>query len=62
MSVDLDKIFPSRQYCRKEAAELIGVHCTTLDNYTKQGLIVAHISRRNGRRWWKGSDLIRLMK
>lgn len=62
MSCDVTKIEPTRQYCRKEAAAAIGVSTDTLDRYTKQGKIVAHVKKVNDRRWWRGSDLIRLMK
>lgn len=54
-------INPTRRYCRKEAAILIGKSTDTLDRYTKEGKITAHTSSVNGRRYWKGADLIRMM-
>ena len=50
----------TKRYSRKEAAAIIGKSEKTLDRYTSAGIITAHLSTVNGKRWWKGADLAKL--
>jgi len=52
-------INPSDLYQLKEAAAILGVAQSTLHRYEKEGICKASIRRTNGRRVWKGSELIR---
>lgn len=48
------------KYTVTEAAKALGCSRQTLRRREAEGYIVSHRSRLNGRRWYRGSDLIRL--
>jgi DNA-binding transcriptional MerR regulator len=50
-----------RPYTMGEAAAAIGVHRNTLRRYADRRLIKRHYSRRNGRVFFYGSELRRLL-
>lgn len=52
-------VHPDDLYSRSEAARALGVSPKTLDNYTRDGRIPYRTRKCNGRRCWRGSDLIR---
>ena len=56
------EIFPSKNYTTKEVAEILGLTRQTVNNYCKARLIRFGISRANGRKFFKGSDIIRAMQ
>lgn len=45
-----------------DAAAALQISPTTLHRYTEQGLIKARVRKANGRRVWKGADLINLWR
>jgi predicted transcriptional regulator len=56
------EIFPLKNYTTKEVAEILGRTRQTVNNYCKARLIRFGISRANGRKFFKGSDIIRAMQ
>ncbi len=56
------EIFPSKNYTTKEVAEILGKSRQTINNYCKTRLLRFGISRANGRKFFKGSDIIRAMQ
>ena len=56
------EIFPSKNYTTKEVAEILGLTRQTVNNYCKARLIRFGISRAKGRKFFKGSDIIRAMQ
>lgn len=56
------EIFPSKNYTTKEVAEILGKTRQTVNNYCKARLIKYGVSRANGRKIFKGSDIIRAMQ
>jgi len=56
------EISPSKNYTTKEVAEILGKSRQTINNYCKSHLLRFGISRANGRKFFKGSDIIRAMQ
>ena len=56
------EVFPSRNYTTQEVAEILGKTRQTVNNYCKARLLRYGISRANGRKFFKGSDIIRAMQ
>ena len=59
---DIADISDTVQYNRMEAAVMIGVSLSTLNNYTKAGNITCHRRRANGRPFYYGRDLKKFLK
>lgn len=57
----MEEIFPSKNYTVKEVAEILGKTRQTVNNYCKARILRFSISRANGRKFFKGSDIIRAM-
>ena len=55
------KIAASYTYSTTQAAQLLGVHRVTLYRWVKDGLLACGVRRRTGRRFFKGSELIRFL-
>ena len=55
------EIFPTKNYTTKEVAEILGKTRQTINNYCKAHLLRFGVSRANGRKFFKGSDIIRAM-
>lgn len=53
------EVCPTARYELKDASEALGIHKTTLLNWTKQGHIKAGVRKVNGRKCWLGSEIIR---
>lgn len=51
---------PDGYYQLKEASLALAINPSTLHRYTQQGLCKASVRRANGRRIWKGSELLKL--
>ena len=49
-------------YNRKEASEALGIAPSTLHSYTEQGFIKAGARRCSTRRYWKGSEILKLWR
>lgn len=62
MTNDISRINPNALYELRHAADLLGVSKQSLSAYTRDQKIRASIRRSNGRRCWKGSELIRFWK
>ena len=56
------EVSPTARYELREAAAALGIHKSTLLNWTKRGLIKAGVRKVNGRRFWLGSDLLKCWK
>lgn len=56
------RVTPTGLYEAKAAAEALGISRQTLHSYTRQGLLAASIRKTNGRRVWRGSELIRIWR
>lgn len=59
---DFSEISDTVQYNRMQAAMMIGVSLSTLNNYTKAGSITCHWRRANGRPFYYGRDLKKFLK
>ena len=55
------EVYPSKNYTIQEVAEILGKTRQTVNNYCKSNLLRFGISRANGRKFFKGSDIIRAM-
>lgn len=55
----MEEIYPSKNYTTKEVAEILGKTRQTINNYCKARLLRFGVSRANGRKFFKGSDIIR---
>ena len=53
------KVILTARYELRDASRLLGIHKSTLLNWTKQGFIKAGVRKVNGRRCWLGSELLR---
>ena len=53
------QVNPTDRYSRKETAKLLGIGLTTLDTWTKNGVIKFGIRRANGRKFWTGAEIIK---
>lgn len=53
------KVIPTARYELRDASRALGIHKSTLLNWTKQGLIRAGVRKVNGRKCWLGSELLR---
>ena len=58
----MKEVFPSKNYTTKEVAETLGKSRQTINNYCKANLLRFGVSRANGRKFFKGSDIIRAMQ
>ena len=56
------EVYPSKNYTTREVAEILGKTRQTVNNYCKSHLLRYGISRVNGRKICKGSDIIRMMQ
>ncbi len=59
MCVEEPNVRPTDRYELRDASAALGIHKSTLLNWTKQGYIKAGIRKVNGRRCWLGSEIIR---
>ena len=57
----MTEIFPSKNYTVKEVAAILGKTRQTVNNYCKARILRYGVSRANGRKFFKGSDIIRAM-
>lgn len=53
-------ITPDGYYQMNAAAQALQISRTSLHRYTEKGIIKASVRRVNGRRIWKGSELLKL--
>lgn len=60
MTTTRPNVKPEALYQLGEAATLLGIGQSTLHRYTERGLCKASIRRSNGRRVWKGAELLKL--
>ena len=51
---------PDELYQAKQAAQLLDIAPSTLYRYTNAGLLRCSTRKCNGRRIWKGSELLRI--
>ena len=58
----MEEIYPSKNYTTQEVAAILGKSRQTINNYCKAHLLRYGISRANGRKFFKGSDIIRAMQ
>ena len=56
------EVHPTKNYTTQEVAEILGKSRQTVNNYCKARLLKYGISRANGRKIFKGSDIIRAMQ
>ena len=56
------EVSPTARYELKDASEALGIHKSTLLNWTKKGHIKAGVRKVNGRKVWLGSELVRCWK
>ena len=56
------EVFASKNYTTKEVAEILGKTRQTVNNYCKAKLLRYGVSRANGRKFFKGSDILRAMQ
>jgi predicted transcriptional regulator len=56
------EVYPSKNYTTQQVAEILGKTRQTVNNYCKARLLRYGISRANGRKFFKGSDIIRAMQ
>ena len=56
------EIRDTAQYNRMEAALLLGISLSTLDNYRRSGNIDCHWRNANGRPFYYGRDLKKFLK
>lgn len=56
------EIIPSRNYTTQEVAEVLGVTRQTVNNYCRSKLLRYGVSRANGRKFFKGSEILRVMQ
>ena len=55
------EVYPSKNYTVQEVAEILGKTRQTINNYCKAHILRYGVSRANGRKFFKGSDIIRAM-
>ena len=48
-------------YSTTQAAEILGVHRTTLYRWVREGLLKCGVKRRTGRRFFTGYELVRFI-
>lgn len=53
------KVADSARFTIGKAAEVLGIHRGTLREHAEQGFIKYGISRQNGRKFFKGSEIKR---
>ena len=46
----------------RDAARIIGVNPSTITRWTVRGLLTCRIRKVNGRRVWRGSELLRVWR
>lgn len=56
------KVDPNGLYQMGDAAKALQIAPSTLHRYTEAGLVKPRVRRSNGRRVWKGIDLITLWR
>jgi excisionase family DNA binding protein len=52
-------IIQSGKYELREAAKALGVSTSTIDKWTRKGVLKCQIRKANGRRYWTGAELLR---
>lgn len=53
-------VIDSAKYELREAAKALGVSPSTIDKWTRKGVLKCRIRKANGRRYWTGADLLRV--
>ena len=48
------------KYELREAAESLDVHKSTIDRWTRLGIMACTIRKSNGRRVWTGAEILRM--
>jgi predicted site-specific integrase-resolvase len=57
----MEEVYPSKNYNTTQVAAILGVSRQTVNNYCKSRILRYGISRANGRKFFKGSEIIRAM-
>lgn len=56
------KINPDAKYELRQVAKILDVHISTIDRWTRLGLMHCTIRKTNHRRVWTGTEIIRVWR
>jgi len=59
MTTEQPNVNPLGLYGRKETMSVLGIGSTTLYNWSDSGILPCHVRKSNGRKVWKGADIIK---
>lgn len=50
------------KYQITDTANALGVHVSTVDRWTRSGIMTCTVRRANGRRVWSGKEIVRVWR
>lgn len=62
MTTGTPDISAEQRFSITQAAKVLGASISSIDRWTRMGLLRCHYRRHNGQRYWLGGDLLRFWK